>query len=308
MSAKRPHPDPSLPEMLQQIAQIAFRYLLSRWKPALALAALSVFLWKTDFDYAFLPNARGQAQGAALLMPELLADAIPVNMGERDDKPARHSSRRNAKTQKANAESPDVEDMNLANVATATSNALSPEQKEAAAKISNLTIALDPGYAKRRNVDPAVVREKMRVCNDYIRTYLETAREQARQYNIPVAITLAQGLLESNAGESRLAIKANNHFGIKCFSKTCGKGHCLNATDDSHKDFFVVFGSGKDSFRARSKFLCKDRYKHLLRFKRTEYKKWAHGLKKAGYATDPNYAHKLITLIENLRLYVYDRE
>ncbi len=294
--------------MLQQIAQMIFGYLLSRWKPALALAALCVFLWKTDFDYAFLPNARGQAQGAALLMPELLADAVPVNLDNEDGQPARHSAQRNGRSKKANSEAGELEDMNLANEATATSNALSPEQKEAAAKISNLTIALDPSYAKRRNVDPAVVREKMRVCNDYIRTYLGTAREQARLYNIPVAITLAQGLLESNAGESRLSIKANNHFGIKCFSKTCRKGHCLNATDDSHKDFFVVFGSGKDSFRARSKFLCKDRYKHLLRLKRTEYKKWAHGLKKAGYATDPNYAQKLIALIENLRLYVYDQD
>jgi flagellum-specific peptidoglycan hydrolase FlgJ len=269
------------------------------------LAALGIFLWKMDYGFGLMPITKAQGQHAALLMPEMDVEAVHVNFRETRTKPSK--AREQAPKEKTVQTKGDIDGLNLANEATATSNALSPQQKEAAARISNLSIALDPDFARRKNLDPAVVREKMRICRQYIQTYLETAREEARKFNIPVAITLAQGLLESNAGESRLAVKANNHFGIKCFSRTCDKGHCMNATDDSHKDFFVVFGSGTESFRARSKFLCKDRYKHLLQLKRTEYKKWAHGLKKAGYATDPNYARKLIALIENLKLYVYDQ-
>ena len=122
----------------------------------------------------------------------------------------------------------------------------------------------------------------------YVNRFSDVARTEMEQFGIPASITLAQGLLESSAGKSPLARDANNHFGIKCFSKKCKKGHCKNFSDDHHKDFFRTYPSAWESFRAHSLFLQKDRYKHLLDLKKTDYINWAVGLKKAGYATDPN--------------------
>jgi flagellum-specific peptidoglycan hydrolase FlgJ len=115
-------------------------------------------------------------------------------------------------------------------------------------------------------------------------------------------VTLAQGLLESCAGGSNLAQNNNNHFGIKCFSKNCAKGHCTNHFDDNHKDFFRTFTSVNESFKYHSNFLHKDRYKHLLKLDAKDYKGWCHGLKTAGYATDKRYAFSLIAIIEKYKL------
>ncbi|PHI19802.1 hypothetical protein CEQ90_11295 [Lewinellaceae bacterium SD302] len=140
----------------------------------------------------------------------------------------------------------------------------------------------------------------------YVADFRALAQEEMRKNGVPASITLAQGLLESNIGKSRLARENNNHFGIKCFSRSCRKGHCTNFSDDSHKDFFMKFGSTEESYHAHSKLLKKDRYKKLFELRITDYKNWARGLSKAGYATDPKYADKLIALIEALELHVYD--
>lgn len=156
--------------------------------------------------------------------------------------------------------------------------------------------------------DNTLKRElKRRKQISYVKRYARVAQVEMERYGIPASITLAQGLLESDCGESRLAKENNNHFGIKCFSKTCHKGHCSNFTDDSHKDFFRRYKSSWESYRAHSNFLQKKRYKHLQKLDMTDYEAWAHGLKKAGYATDPNYGYKLIRLIEDLQLYRLDR-
>jgi len=141
---------------------------------------------------------------------------------------------------------------------------------------------------------------------NYIKRFATVAQAEMKKYGIPASITLAQGLLESQAGLSSLATKHNNHFGIKCFSKKCQKGHCSNFSDDHHKDFFKIYPSAWESYRAHSLFLQKGRYQHLLNLPSSDYQGWAHGLKKAGYATDPNYAYKLIRLIDDLKLYQYD--
>ena len=140
----------------------------------------------------------------------------------------------------------------------------------------------------------------------YVNQFVEVAQSEMKKYGIPASITLAQGLIETNCGQSSLATKNNNHFGIKCFSRSCGKGHCSNFNDDSHKDFFRIYKSAWESYRAHSQLLQSKRYKKLFRLKKTDYKAWAKGLKKAGYATDKHYAEKLIALIENLELYKYD--
>ncbi len=140
----------------------------------------------------------------------------------------------------------------------------------------------------------------------YVDRFAGVAREESLRYGIPASITLAQGLLESNAGYSNLATKNNNHFGIKCFSKACTKGHCRNFSDDHHKDFFRVYANPWESYRAHSELLQKSRYRHLKKLNMRDYKNWARGLQKAGYATDPKYATKLIHIIEDLGLDAYD--
>lgn len=195
--------------------------------------------------------------------------------------------------------------LNLANEATAVSEALSPEEQAYAAQFSNLGFVMNPDYAHQKNIDPKVVAYKQQKCADYIQKYLKIAQEEASLYNIPVAITLAQGLLESNAGDSKLAQKENNHFGIKCTNK-CTDCRCANYTDDSRYDMFRVFKSPWFSFREHSKLLQGKRYKHLLELPRTDYRNWAYGLQAAGYATDKKYAEKLVKIIENLNLSAYD--
>lgn len=140
----------------------------------------------------------------------------------------------------------------------------------------------------------------------YVKRFASISRKEMRKYGIPASIKLAQGLIETNAGDSRLAKQNNNHFGMKCFSKKCGKGHCANFTDDSHKDFFRKYKSAWESYRAHSQLLMGKRYRHLKKLGRTDYKGWARGLKKAGYATDKRYAEKLIDIIEEMNLNKHD--
>lgn len=170
---------------------------------------------------------------------------------------------------------------------------------------SNLGFILNPNFAKKHKIDVEIVNRHNRKVYNYIERYAPVAKAEMKRYKVLASITLAQGLLESNAGDSRLATKNNNHFGIKCFSKSCKKGHCGNFTDDSHKDFFRNYNNVWESYRAHSVFLNRKRYKHLT--KSTDYKTWAKGLSKAGYATDKKYSNKLIQIIETLKLQKYDK-
>ncbi len=125
-----------------------------------------------------------------------------------------------------------------------------------------------------------------------------------QRYGIPASITLAQGVLESGAGNSRLATVANNHFGIKCHDWT---GPSISHDDDEQGECFRVYGSAIESFEDHSKFLRgRRRYSSLFQLARTDYRGWAYGLKRAGYATNPAYANSLIDIIELYRLYEYD--
>ncbi|MCR9054587.1 MAG: glucosaminidase domain-containing protein [Phaeodactylibacter xiamenensis] len=170
---------------------------------------------------------------------------------------------------------------------------------------SNLTAANKGEARKESATDRRSKRQKQKA---YVKRFAKVARMEMDKYGIPASITLAQGLLESNVGESKLATRNNNHFGMKCFSKSCSKGHCSNFTDDSHKDFFRIYKSAWESFRAHSLLLKQSsRYQPLFQLKSNDYKGWARGLKKAGYATDPKYAEKIINLIEDLDLHQYDR-
>ena len=138
----------------------------------------------------------------------------------------------------------------------------------------------------------------------YITKYSALAIKQMRQYKIPASITLAQGILESNNGNSKLAVKANNHFGIKCHG---WEGKKIFEDDDKKNECFRKYNSPLESFKDHSIFLNKySRYAFLFNYKITDYKSWARGLKKAGYATNKKYPELLIKIIENNKLNLYD--
>ncbi|MBP6609685.1 MAG: glucosaminidase domain-containing protein [Paludibacter sp.] len=140
---------------------------------------------------------------------------------------------------------------------------------------------------------------------NYIQNFSEFAVIQQKEFGIPASITLAQGLLESGAGKSEFALRSNNHFGIKCHSDWTGDK--VYHDDDDKGECFRKYNDVLDSYRDHSLFLKnKTRYSFLFDYSQTDYESWAHGLKKAGYATDPSYAYKLISLIENYELHQYD--
>lgn len=141
---------------------------------------------------------------------------------------------------------------------------------------------------------------------DYIEKYKDIAVEQMRTYKIPASITLAQGILESGAGRSALALRSNNHFGIKCGSSW--KGKTTKHDDDKRNECFRVYSSAEESYVDHSKFLLKARYTPLFQLNPLDYKGWARGLKACGYATSPVYAKKLIELIDTYELYLYDED
>jgi len=152
------------------------------------------------------------------------------------------------------------------------------------------------------STNPAFGQEISR--KEYIEKYSSLAVKQMHQYKIPASITLAQGILESNNGNSRLATKANNHFGIKCHGWA---GKKIFADDDKKNECFRNYKNVLESFVDHSLFLNKySRYEFLFDYKITDYKSWAKGLKKAGYATNNKYPELLIKIIEENKLYQFD--
>ena len=141
--------------------------------------------------------------------------------------------------------------------------------------------------------------------NFYIKKFAPAAVKNMRFYKIPASITLAQGVLESGYGESTLAKRANNHFGIKCHKEW--RGRSIRHDDDEEDECFRSYKNPLKSYRDHSLFLVdRNRYNSLFKLKRKDYKGWAKGLKAAGYATDPKYAEKLISLIERFNLTRFD--
>jgi len=141
---------------------------------------------------------------------------------------------------------------------------------------------------------------------EYIQTYKDIAMREMRDHKIPASITLAQGLLESGAGNSALAREAKNHFGIKCHKGWTGKTYYMD--DDEKDECFRKYNNAEESFRDHSEFLCgRSRYAALFDLEITDYQGWAKGLKAAGYATNPKYAQLLIDRIELYDLTKYDK-
>lgn len=153
---------------------------------------------------------------------------------------------------------------------------------------------------------PVNIPYSERVAN-YIKEFSGIAKEEMLQYGIPASITLAQGILESGAGVGELTLKANNHFGIKCH--TGWEGDTVYHDDDERGECFRKYSDPKYSYRDHSLFLTqRNRYQELFKLRKDDYRGWAKGLRKAGYATDPKYPEKLIGIIERYNLEAYDEE
>ena len=141
---------------------------------------------------------------------------------------------------------------------------------------------------------------------EYIERYKSIAINDMERYGIPASITLAQGILESDCGNSTLAARSNNHFGIKCKSNWTGKK--VYHDDDAKGECFRSYASVEESYRDHAEFLdSSPRYDSLFTYASTDYKSWARGLKAAGYATAPDYAQRLIRIIEESELYLLDQ-
>lgn len=147
--------------------------------------------------------------------------------------------------------------------------------------------------------------EKQFSKKEYVDMWRSTAIQQMIQHKIPASITLAQGILESGSGNSILARQGNNHFGIKCSD---WDGKTMYMDDDQKGECFRVYNSAEESYVDHSEFLkTRKRYANLFSLETTDYKSWAKGLKEAGYATNPKYPDLLIDLIEDLKLYEFDK-
>jgi len=153
------------------------------------------------------------------------------------------------------------------------------------------------GYGQRTDKQPAV--------EEYVRRYQAVAVQEMKEFGIPASITLAQGIVESNAGRSALAREANNHFGIKCHKEWTGPTYIQD--DETRNECFRKYGDPRESYRDHSRFLAgRERYKTLFTLKKTDFRGWANGLKAAGYATNPAYADMLIRTIETYSLQRFD--
>lgn len=141
----------------------------------------------------------------------------------------------------------------------------------------------------------------------YVDNFKEIAKNNMKTHGIPASITLAQGILESGAGKGKLALSANNHFGIKCHKEWTGES--VKHDDDAAQECFRKYQHPSESYRDHSLFLTsRPRYSSLFKLDKGDYEAWAKGLKAAGYATDVKYPDKLIGLIERFELYKYDNE
>jgi flagellum-specific peptidoglycan hydrolase FlgJ len=202
-------------------------------------------------------------------------------------------------------------------VRTTTKTKVSTKKKpttKTATKPATKTVTTNSSIETKSKTDSEVNLEatsKVKTYAEEIKTYVDNFKEIAQNnmkiHGIPASITLAQGILESGAGKGKLAINANNHFGIKCH--TGWTGESVNHDDDASQECFRKYEDPAESYRDHSLFLTsRQRYSNLFKLDKGDYESWAKGLKSAGYATDSKYPDKLIGIIERFELYQYDNE
>lgn len=182
-----------------------------------------------------------------------------------------------------------------------------PDRKEAKQEVKKTrfkTTFQDTAVNTTEVAKKSLKIENKGVFEAYIERFTKVALTEQEKYGIPASITLAQGIIESNAGRSKMAQRDNNHFGIKCYDKCIGC-RCANYADDDIYDMFRIFESAWESYREHSKVLLRERYKNC--FKSRNYKHWAKELQRCGYATSKKYAQNLILIIEKYKLNKLDK-
>jgi flagellum-specific peptidoglycan hydrolase FlgJ len=196
---------------------------------------------------------------------------------------------------------------------TSTSKATSIKKKETSAtkavvsQTPNNSIPTKKNGAEIDLVATSNVRTYKEEIKLYIANFNEIAKQNMKSHGVPASITLAQGILESGAGKGKLALSANNHFGIKCHKGWTGES--VKHDDDAEQECFRKYEQPQESYKDHSLFLTsRPRYASLFRLDKGDYQSWAKGLKAAGYATDVKYPDKLIGLIERFELYKFDNE
>ena len=179
-------------------------------------------------------------------------------------------------------------------------------------RIVNKIVVLAVTAAALAATQPVAAQQKLQqrtriTREEYIDRYKRIAVAHMERYGIPASITMAQGILESDCGNSYLSLTSNNHFGIKC--KNNWRGERVYHDDDAKGECFRKYASVEESYADHAEFLdSQQRYDSLFAYSPTDYKHWARGLKAAGYATAPDYAERLIRIIEESRLYLLDRD
>lgn len=183
------------------------------------------------------------------------------------------------------------------------------KKKDSKKDTKEVIVTKDTVTEKKKEVtvtDKKATERKRTSVDTYIETFAPVAMNEMRTSKIPASITLAQGILESGSGNGRLAVEANNHFGIKCHG---WKGEKIYHDDDEDQECFRKYENASESYKDHSEFLTgRRRYANLFKLKPDNYKAWAKGLRAAGYATDKKYPQKLISLIERYELYKYDKQ
>jgi flagellum-specific peptidoglycan hydrolase FlgJ len=194
-----------------------------------------------------------------------------------------------------------------------TSKATSIKKKETSASKAVVSQTPNNSSATKKNgaefdlVATSNVRTYEEEIKLYIANFNEIAKQNMKSHGVPASITLAQGILESGAGKGKLALSANNHFGIKCHKGWTGES--VKHDDDAEQECFRKYEQPQESYKDHSLFLTsRPRYASLFKLDKGDYQSWAKGLKAAGYATDLKYPDKLIGLIERFELYKFDNE
>ena len=184
-------------------------------------------------------------------------------------------------------------------------------KKKLPTQVPSRPVTAEPATTEKSHAYDGVAKIKtppknLSVTESYIYQFSAIAKQEMKLYGIPASITLAQGILESANGQGKLTKRSNNHFGIKCNG---WKGAKVYHDDDKAQECFRKYTHAEYSYRDHSLFLFeRSRYRFLFDYDLTDYKAWAKGLKKAGYATDPKYPNKLISLIERYKLFSLDEE
>lgn len=196
---------------------------------------------------------------------------------------------------------------------TSTSKSTSVKKKESTASIAVVSQTPNNSVPTKKNgaeidlVATSNVRTYEEEIKLYIANFNEIAKENMKSHGVPASVTLAQGILESGAGKGKLALSANNHFGIKCHKEWTGDS--VKHDDDAAQECFRKYEHPQESYKDHSLFLTsRPRYSSLFKLDKGDYQSWAKGLKAAGYATDVKYPDKLIGLIERFELYKFDNE